>query len=304
MDLRGFVSLVLPLLAVGALFLTYMRHRRRAVSESEKRIGQARRRRFTEIAQERRSGLPRRSRDRLQTGMGEIVADEVDPLGEAEACLTLGRDREAESVLKDAIAQDPMRYELKLKLLAIYHERRDASAFDPLAEELYAALRGRHDELFHRLEAMGRCLNPHNRAPRADPWSVGIPSEELPPESKFESEACRRRHLDLTALALAETYLDLNETQRALGLLDGALSHHSGPRTSSVTLKPWPRVAADDRRTGAATEEGAFTTKDRKWVERRQRSRRTIGHDSDATSWYPNAFNRRRTLGRRGEDRL
>ena len=59
--------------------------------------------------------------------------------------------------------------ELKLELLAIYRERHDASAFDPLAEDLYAELGGRGGELWDRLEAMGRCLNPHNCVPRALP---------------------------------------------------------------------------------------------------------------------------------------
>ena len=273
MDLRGFVSLALVLLSVGVIFLTYTRNRRRAAAESEKRISQARRRRFTEIAEERRSGLPRRSRDRLQTGMGEIVADEVDPLAEAEAYLTRGRDGDAESVLKDAIAQDPTRYELKLKLLAIYRQRQDASAFDPLAEELYTTLKGRHGELLHWLEAMGRSLNPHDRAPRADPWPVEMASEEPPLESRFQSKTCRRRHLDLTALTLAEAYLDLNDTQRALGLLDEALSHHSVLRISSVAVETTKRAAVDEKHAGMATEEDGLATEDRKSVERRQRSR-------------------------------
>ena len=106
--------------------------------------------------------------------MNNIVTDEADPLAEAEAYLTRGRDRNAESVLKEAIAKDPSRYELKLaelklELLAIYRQRHDASAFDPLAEELYAELGGRGGELWDRLEAMGRCLNPHNPVPRALP---------------------------------------------------------------------------------------------------------------------------------------
>jgi hypothetical protein len=301
MDLRGFISLVSVCLVIGVFFLSYMRHRRRAVAESEKRAGQARRRRFTEIAEERRSGVPRRSRDRLQTGMGEIVADEVDPLAEAEAYLTRGRDGDAESILKDAVAQDPTRYELKLKLLAIYRERRDASAFDPLAEELYAALKGRHGELLHRLEAMGHHLNPRNGVSRSDPLSSGVTSDAPPSDSRFQSEICRRRHLDLTALVLAEAYLDLNDTQRALGLLDEALSHHSAVGPSSLTSS---KKAVDDMYVPVAAEEGAFGRAGRGRVEQRQRPRRTTGHDRDATSWHPNAINRRQSLGRRSEDRL
>ena len=62
MDVKEFVSLGLALLAVGVILFAYMRRRRRAKAESEKRIDQARRRQFIEVAQERRSGLPRRKR--------------------------------------------------------------------------------------------------------------------------------------------------------------------------------------------------------------------------------------------------
>ncbi len=124
--------------------------------------------------------------------MGNIVADEVDPLAEAEVFLTRGRGSDAESVLKDAIAKDPTRYELKRKLLAIYRQRHDASAFDPLAKELYTELGGRRGELWDRLETMGCCLNPENRVLRADSWSVGAASTEPLQETAFQSEDWRR----------------------------------------------------------------------------------------------------------------
>ncbi len=235
MDLMEYVSLGLALLAVGVILLAYMRRRRRAMAESEKRIGQARRRRFLEVAQEQRLGLPRRNRDCPPDGMGNIVTD--DPLAEAEAYLTRGRGKDAESVLKEAIAQDPSRYTLKLELLAIYRQRHDASSFDPLAEELYA-------------ELGGRCLNPHNRVPRAD------------------------------------------------------LSHHSASKISSVTAKSWRKVTGDNMHGGGATQTDVSAIRDYSGVERRKRSRRTIAHHRDATSWRPNAVNRRQTRGRRWGDRL
>lgn len=247
MDLRQFVSLGLTLLAAGVMFLAYMRRRRRAKAESEKRIGEARRRRFMEVAQERRSGLPRRSRDHPQGGMGNMVVEAVDPLAQAEAYLTRGRDREAESVLIDAVTQDPTQYELKLKLLAIYHQRRDASAFEPLAEELYAALRGRGGELWNRLEAMGRCLNPHNRVPRADSWSVGTASTEPLQETAFQDKGRQQRQADLTALARAEAYLDMNDTQRALSLLNETLADQSD-HAASVERRKGPRRAMSNHR--------------------------------------------------------
>ncbi len=89
MGATEFVSLGLALLAVGVILLVYMRRRHPAKTESEKRIGQARRRRFIGVAQEQRLGLPRRNRDCPPDGMGNIVTD--DPLAEAEAYLTRAR---------------------------------------------------------------------------------------------------------------------------------------------------------------------------------------------------------------------
>lgn len=304
MDVKQFISLGLVLLAVGVILLAYMRRRRRANSESEKRISRVRRRRFTDVPRERRSSLPRRNRDRPQGGMGNIVANEVDPLDEAEAYLTGGRDRDAESVLKDAIAKDPKRYELKLKLLAIYHQRHDASAFDPLAEELYAALGGRRDELWERLETMGRCLNPHNRVPRADSQSLGTASTESLQGTAFQSENRQRRHAALTAVAVAKAHLDMNDTQRALSFLDEALTHLSpypASRVSSVAAKSWRKAAADNAGAGVATQENV-SVREYEGVQRRKTSRRAIGNGRDATSWRPSEGDRRQPPGRRRED--
>jgi pilus assembly protein FimV len=100
--------------------------------------------------------------DFSQGGMGNISTDEVDPLAETEVYLAYGRDEQAEEILKDAVAKDPSRQELKVKLLEIYHQRNDIPAFETLAEELYAALEGRGGELWNRVAEMGRNLNPEN----------------------------------------------------------------------------------------------------------------------------------------------
>ena len=106
----------------------------------EKRTGRARRRRFLSVVHDTRSGLSRRRCDRPQGEMGASFTEEMDPLAEAGALLAHGHDTDAEHILKDAIAKDPARHELKIKLLAIYHQRQDRVAFSVLAEELYAAL--------------------------------------------------------------------------------------------------------------------------------------------------------------------
>lgn len=100
--------------------------------------------------------------DFSQGGMGNIHTDEVDPVAEAEVYLAYGRDETAEEILKDAVVKNPDRNELKIKLLEIYHQRNDIQAFETLAEELYAALAGRRDKNWEKVEEMGRKLNPEN----------------------------------------------------------------------------------------------------------------------------------------------
>jgi len=100
--------------------------------------------------------------DFSQGGMGNVSTDEVDPVAEAEVYLAYGRDEQAEEILKDAIIKEPARHELREKLLEVYSQRNDTSAFETVAEELYAALEGRGGDLWDRVAAMGAKLNPSN----------------------------------------------------------------------------------------------------------------------------------------------
>jgi len=127
--------------------------------------------------------------DFSQGGMGNIHTDEVDPVAEAEVYLAYGRDETAEEILKDAVVKNPDRHELKLKLLEIYHQRNDVSAFETLAEELYAALGGRGGKIWEKVEEMGRKLNPDNpmfrggapaKAPAAKPATAAKPAIAMP----------------------------------------------------------------------------------------------------------------------------
>ncbi|MDH3406974.1 MAG: hypothetical protein OEM48_08635 [Gammaproteobacteria bacterium] len=117
--------------------------------------------------------------DFSQGGMGNIHTDEVDPIAEAEVYLAYGRDETAEEILKEAMVKNPDRQEIKLKLLEIYHQRNDVSAFETLAEEVYAAQGGRGGKIWGKVEEMGRKLNPDNPMFRG-----GVPGkapEAVPP---------------------------------------------------------------------------------------------------------------------------
>ncbi len=100
--------------------------------------------------------------DFSQGGLGNISTDEVDPVAEADVYLAYGRDEQAEEILKDAVVKNPDRNELKEKLLEIYAGRSDVTAFETLAEELYASLGGQGGALWDRVVEMGRKLAPDN----------------------------------------------------------------------------------------------------------------------------------------------
>lgn len=92
---------------------------------------------------------------------GMIDTNDVDPIAEAEVYMAYGRDAQAEEILKDAIAREPKRYELHQKLLEIYAHRKDTSAFETLAGELYATL-GSTDPHWAKVAELGRTLEPDN----------------------------------------------------------------------------------------------------------------------------------------------
>lgn len=90
-----------------------------------------------------------------------IDTDEVDPIAEAEVYMAYGRDAQAEEILKDAISKTPQRYELHLKLIEIYASRKDVSAFDAMAGELYTHLGANHP-IWAKVAEMGVVLEPDN----------------------------------------------------------------------------------------------------------------------------------------------
>jgi pilus assembly protein FimV len=87
--------------------------------------------------------------------------EEVDPLAEADVYLRHGRDAQAESVLREAIARTPARHELRLKLLEIYMKRNDTRSFESVATELFAATGGQGPEWLKAAE-MGATIDPAN----------------------------------------------------------------------------------------------------------------------------------------------
>lgn len=100
--------------------------------------------------------------DFAQSADGSMIdTNDVDPIAEAEVYMAYGRDAQAEEILKDAISKEPKRYELHLKLLEMYAARKDTSAFEAIAGELYTTL-GAEDPTWEKVAAIGVTLEPGN----------------------------------------------------------------------------------------------------------------------------------------------
>ena len=111
---------------------------------------------------------------KVDTGAGEIhggispggvVAaidtEEVDPIAEADVYMAYGRDTQAEEILKEALTKDPSRQPIRVKLLEIYANRKDAKAFEAVAAEIHAATNGEGAD-WKKALALGVQLDPEN----------------------------------------------------------------------------------------------------------------------------------------------
>ena len=100
--------------------------------------------------------------DFAQSADGAMIdTNDVDPIAEAEVYMAYGRDAQAEEILKDAISKEPKRYELHLKLLEMYAARKDVSAFEAIAGELYTTL-GADDPTWAKVAELGITVEPDN----------------------------------------------------------------------------------------------------------------------------------------------
>ncbi|MBB5018802.1 pilus assembly protein FimV [Chitinivorax tropicus] len=161
--------------------------------------------------------------DFSRAGLGTIDTDEVDPIAEAEVYMAYGRDAQAEEILKDALAKDASRQEIRLKLLEIYAARKNVSTFEDVATELYAAVEGR-GPLWASASEMGRQLDPANPLYQQGAASPAKPAE---PVATFEkTQVIDRNNVGPAAGAVAagaavaavaaadlDFQLDLDETQ-------------------------------------------------------------------------------------------
>lgn len=141
-----------------------------------------------------------------------IDTNEVDPIAEAEVYMAYGRDAQAEEILKDAIAKEPKRHELHLKLLEIFLGRKDVSAFETVAGELYASL-GANDPTWRKVAELGRKLEPDNPLYGE---SGALPKDESAPApvdfdaTMIQQPAAAESELGSLDLGSTETTLDFS----------------------------------------------------------------------------------------------
>ncbi|MGQ0749602.1 MAG: FimV/HubP family polar landmark protein [Betaproteobacteria bacterium] len=88
-------------------------------------------------------------------------APDVDPLEEASVYVTHGRDAQAEAILKDALARDPRREAVHLKLLEVYAARKDKNEFAKHAADYRKLTRGEGAN-WVKAAAMGYALDAAN----------------------------------------------------------------------------------------------------------------------------------------------
>ena len=94
-------------------------------------------------------------------GAGKSGAEEIDPVAEADVYMAYGRDAQAEEILKDALAKDSSRQAIRVKLLEIYANRKDARAFESVARDLHTATGGRGAE-WEKAASLGLSIDASN----------------------------------------------------------------------------------------------------------------------------------------------
>src|SRR6266513_3131433 len=99
------------------------------------------------------------SQGSLSQPLAGMEADEVDPIAEADVYMAYGRDAQAEEILKEALQKDAKRTAVHSKLLEIYANRRDVTAFEQTALKLKSLTNGSGPE-WDRAAALGRPSEP------------------------------------------------------------------------------------------------------------------------------------------------
>lgn len=85
-----------------------------------------------------------------------------DPLAEVDVYLAYEQYPQAETLLRQLIAEYPYRHELKLRLLELFYLTKNKNAFGAQAEDLHTALAGQPSPLWDKAVVMGQQLYPEH----------------------------------------------------------------------------------------------------------------------------------------------
>lgn len=113
--------------------------------------------------------------DFSRQGLGTIDTDEVDPIAEAEVYMAYDRNEQAEEILRDALAKDPSRHEIRLKLLEIFSAKKDRTSFEEIAADLFALTAGKGAQ-WEQAAYQGRLIDPENPLYREQEPSAAAPA--------------------------------------------------------------------------------------------------------------------------------
>ncbi len=144
------------LIIIGALAVRAVKRRRESKSDAEE-SGPARAFAETSAA----AAVSADNKGGAGAAASTAISGEVDPIAEAEIFLAYGRDAQAEELLKEALESSPKRHEIRLKLLQIYANRKDARSFEKVARDLQQATGGA-GEIWNQAVALGYHVDPEN----------------------------------------------------------------------------------------------------------------------------------------------
>jgi pilus assembly protein FimV len=186
-----------------------------AEAEPEEKVEQAEQQAQPEVEQAASSYLS----DFTVSGMDALDSDvsESDPLTEADVFLAYGRFQPAEAMIREAIAAEPTRNDLKMKLLEIHYQAKDGDAFERDADEFKEVLSTDMDE-WRRVSEMGRELNPHSslfseegESAEAEEDAFAFSEFDAPePESSAASENLETELQDLSDESRKEEALEFD----------------------------------------------------------------------------------------------
>ncbi len=182
-----------------------------------------------------------------KVGAGNIDTDEVDPVAEADVYIAYGRDAQAEEILKEAMVKDSSRYEIPLKLLEIYSNRKSAQSFETVAKQLHGSIGAQHP-LWAKVAEMGRKLDATNAlyAAVSDTTNPArgaentviraVNREAAPPTPDEEVPSAMRDTLTVKEPVVANSPLDLDLDFDATASEPKSMAENLSPSTGTLDL--------------------------------------------------------------------